>query len=75
MRGVEARRGGMPPKVVTDPLAQIDWNGPLPDNMSIPGVELHSLVLDFSAVSFLDIAGVTGLKTVWLQFTVSTINK
>ncbi|KAG7269664.1 LOW QUALITY PROTEIN: hypothetical protein CRUP_019053 [Coryphaenoides rupestris] len=42
---------------------QIDWNGPLPDNVSVPRVDLHSLVLDFSAVSFLDISGLKGLKT------------
>ncbi|KAG7269666.1 hypothetical protein CRUP_019055 [Coryphaenoides rupestris] len=61
--------GEKPPDYSTDPSAQIDWNGPLPNNISVPRVELHSLVLDFSTVSFLDIAGVIGLKTVWLRFT------
>jgi chloride anion exchanger 3 len=45
---------------------QIDWKGNLPSNVSVPRVDLHSLILDFSAVTFLDIAGITGLKMVWL---------
>lgn len=37
-----------------------------------PKLELHSLILDFSAVSFLDISAVKGLKAVQLnQFTSS----
>ena len=43
---------------------KIDWNGELPANISVPRVELHSLVLDFAAVSFLDISALKGLKTV-----------
>ncbi|CAL8323660.1 unnamed protein product [Lota lota] len=49
-----------------DQPVKIDWNGELPSNISVPRVDLHSLILDFSAVTFLDIAGVIGLKTVWL---------
>lgn len=44
--------------------AQIDWNGELPANIVIPRVEIHSLILDFAAVSFLDISALKGLKTV-----------
>lgn len=43
---------------------QIDWNAELPANIVVPRVDLHSLVLDFAAVSFLDISGLKGLKTV-----------
>ncbi|XP_034019651.1 chloride anion exchanger-like [Thalassophryne amazonica] len=43
---------------------RIDWNAKLPANISVPRVDLHSLILDFSAVSFLDISGLKGLKTV-----------
>jgi len=64
-----------PPDAGPDQLAQIDWNGPLSDIVSVPRVDLHSLVLDFSAVSFLDIAGVIGLKMVRLRFAVSAVNK
>uniref|UniRef100_A0A8C5AGB7 Solute carrier family 26 member 3, tandem duplicate 2 n=1 Tax=Gadus morhua TaxID=8049 RepID=A0A8C5AGB7_GADMO len=42
---------------------KIDWNRELPANISVPRVELHSLVLDFAAVSFLDISALKGLKT------------
>ncbi|XP_071752818.2 chloride anion exchanger-like [Centroberyx gerrardi] len=42
---------------------RIDWNAELPANISVPRVELHSLILDFAAVSFLDISALKGLKT------------
>uniref|UniRef100_A0A3Q0TBS4 Solute carrier family 26 member 3 n=1 Tax=Amphilophus citrinellus TaxID=61819 RepID=A0A3Q0TBS4_AMPCI len=42
---------------------QIDWNGELPANIIVPRVEIHSLILDFAAVSFLDISALKGLKT------------
>ncbi|XP_070847969.1 chloride anion exchanger-like [Chaetodon trifascialis] len=43
--------------------ARIDWNGKLPANIIVPTVDIHSLVLDFAAVSFLDISALKGLKT------------
>ncbi|CAG5927252.1 unnamed protein product [Menidia menidia] len=43
--------------------SRVDWNGELPANISIPRVEIHSLVLDFAAVSFMDISALKGLKT------------
>lgn len=46
----------------------IDWNADLPANISVPKLDLHSLILDFAAVSFLDISALKGLKTV--SFTV-----
>ncbi|XP_022077806.1 chloride anion exchanger [Acanthochromis polyacanthus] len=42
---------------------RIDWDAELPGNLSVPPVEIHSLILDFAAVSFLDISALTGLKT------------
>lgn len=36
----------------------------IPGNISIPRVDLHTLILDFSTVSFVDISGVKGLKMV-----------
>jgi len=52
---------------------RIDWNGPLPGNVSVPRVDLHSLVLDFSAVSFLDMSALKGLKTVRAAGTVDVV--
>ncbi|TKS91044.1 Chloride anion exchanger [Collichthys lucidus] len=43
--------------------ARIDWNGELPSNIVVPRVDIHSLILDFAAVSFLDISALKGLKT------------
>ncbi|KAM9845697.1 chloride anion exchanger-like [Aulostomus maculatus] len=43
--------------------ARINWNAELPANILVPRVEIHSLILDFSAVSFLDISALKGLKT------------
>ncbi|XP_041636765.1 chloride anion exchanger-like [Cheilinus undulatus] len=43
--------------------ARVDWNAELPANIVVPRIDLHSLILDFSAVSFLDISALKGLKT------------
>ncbi|XP_074553841.1 chloride anion exchanger-like [Halichoeres trimaculatus] len=42
--------------------ARIDWNARLPANIIVPRVDVHSLILDFAAVSFLDISALKGLK-------------
>ncbi|XP_068443139.1 chloride anion exchanger-like [Clinocottus analis] len=42
---------------------RMDWRAGFPGNISVPRVNLHSLILDFSAVSFLDISAMKGLKT------------
>ncbi|KAM5236690.1 chloride anion exchanger [Ctenodactylus gundi] len=47
---------------------QIDWNADLPLNIAVPKVSLHSLILDFSAVSFLDVSSMRGLKTILQEF-------
>uniref|UniRef100_A0A8C7IV41 Solute carrier family 26 member 3 n=1 Tax=Oncorhynchus kisutch TaxID=8019 RepID=A0A8C7IV41_ONCKI len=41
---------------------QVNWNSELPANIHVPRVDVHSLILDFSAVSFLDISALKGLK-------------
>lgn len=51
---------------------RIDWNGELPANIVVPRVDLHSLVLDFAAVSFLDISALKGLKMVSVSLTAAT---
>uniref|UniRef100_A0A8C7IWE6 Solute carrier family 26 member 3 n=1 Tax=Oncorhynchus kisutch TaxID=8019 RepID=A0A8C7IWE6_ONCKI len=40
----------------------VNWNSELPANIHVPRVDVHSLILDFSAVSFLDISALKGLK-------------
>lgn len=52
------------PTDVKDPSFHIYYNDGLPSNITVPGVDLHSLILDFSAVSFMDISAVKGLKMV-----------
>lgn len=44
--------------------SKICWNAELPGNIRVPRVDIHSLILDFSAVSFLDISSMKGLKAV-----------
>ncbi|XP_056266787.1 chloride anion exchanger-like [Pseudoliparis swirei] len=41
---------------------RIDWSAALPAYIDAPRVALHSLVLDFAAVSFLDMSALKGLK-------------
>ncbi|MCJ8743351.1 hypothetical protein PDJAM_G00093090 [Pangasius djambal] len=47
---------------------QVNWRAELPANISVPPVDIHSLILDFSAVSFIDISGIKGLKTILKEF-------
>lgn len=51
---------------------RIDWSAELPASIVVPRVDLHSLVLDFAAVSFLDISALKELKTVSLKGKCST---
>ncbi|XP_043964394.1 chloride anion exchanger-like isoform X3 [Gambusia affinis] len=48
---------------------QMNWSAELPSEFSVPTVNLHSLILDFSAVSFLDISAMKGLKMALKEFT------
>ncbi|XP_036977131.1 chloride anion exchanger-like isoform X1 [Acanthopagrus latus] len=47
---------------------RVDWNAELAGNIGVPRVDIHSLILDFSAVSFLDISALKGLKMVLKDF-------
>uniref|UniRef100_A0A8C1ZWF0 Solute carrier family 26 member 3, tandem duplicate 2 n=1 Tax=Cyprinus carpio TaxID=7962 RepID=A0A8C1ZWF0_CYPCA len=47
---------------------QVNWSADLPANIRVPPVNIHSLILDFSAVSFLDISALKGLKAALKEF-------
>ncbi|XP_067324908.1 chloride anion exchanger [Anolis sagrei] len=47
---------------------QIDWSSSLPPSITVPSVDIHSLVLDFSAVSFLDVSAMRVLKETLKEF-------
>lgn len=47
---------------------QVNWNSELPANICVPRVDIHSLILDFAAVSFLDISALKGLKAALKEF-------
>ncbi|XP_032895610.1 pendrin isoform X1 [Amblyraja radiata] len=47
---------------------QVDWNSELPIKILVPKVNIHSLIFDFGAVSFIDIVGVRIFKMVVKQF-------
>ena len=49
---------------------RVDWSSELPVSVSVPQVLIHSLVLDFSAVSFLDVVAVKSLRLVRKKQTV-----
>uniref|UniRef100_A0A8C1ZWG4 Solute carrier family 26 member 3, tandem duplicate 2 n=1 Tax=Cyprinus carpio TaxID=7962 RepID=A0A8C1ZWG4_CYPCA len=44
------------PTDYSDLPIQVNWSADLPANIRVPPVNIHSLILDFSAVSFLDIS-------------------
>ncbi|XP_067860972.1 pendrin isoform X2 [Heptranchias perlo] len=46
----------------------VDWNSDLPIKVMVPKVTIHSLIFDFSGVSFVDIVGVRILRMVIRQF-------
>lgn len=47
---------------------QVDWRSELPVSVSVPRVHIHSLVVDFSSVSFLDVVAAKSLKLVVKEF-------
>ncbi|XP_034530027.1 chloride anion exchanger-like [Notolabrus celidotus] len=47
---------------------KVCWNAELPACISVPRVDIHSVILDFSAVSFLDISALKGLKAMLKEF-------
>ncbi|XP_040199482.1 chloride anion exchanger-like [Rana temporaria] len=46
----------------------IDWNSELPNNIVVPKIDVHSLILDFGAVSFIDMSGMKALKGILKEF-------
>ncbi|KAF4114608.1 solute carrier family 26 member 3, tandem duplicate 2 [Onychostoma macrolepis] len=56
------------PTDYSDLPIQVNWNAELPANIRVPSVNIHSLILDFSAVSFLDISALKGLKAALKEF-------
>ncbi|XP_066561036.1 pendrin [Amia ocellicauda] len=53
---------------------QVDWNADLPVKVAVPKVHIHSLILDFSAASFLDVMSVKSLKLVIKEFMRISVN-
>lgn len=51
------------PTVMTDLPIRINWAN-LPPGITVPQVNLHSIILDFSSVSFLDFSAMTVLRKV-----------
>ncbi|XP_075907549.1 chloride anion exchanger-like [Nelusetta ayraudi] len=56
------------PTDVKDLHFRMDWNADLPAHIKVPRVDIHSLILDFSTVSFIDISAVKGLKMALKEF-------
>lgn len=52
---------------------QVDWTSELPVNVSVPRVQIHSLVVDFSAVSFIDVVAAKSLKLVRYLYCTSVL--
>lgn len=52
------------PTVMTDLPIRINWDSDLPPGITVPQVNLHSIILDFSSVSFLDFSAMTILRKV-----------
>ncbi|XP_073475776.1 chloride anion exchanger-like [Aquarana catesbeiana] len=46
----------------------IDWNSELPNHIMVPRIDVHSLILDFGAVSFIDMSGMKALKGILKEF-------
>uniref|UniRef100_A0A8C9MUE6 Solute carrier family 26 member 3 n=1 Tax=Serinus canaria TaxID=9135 RepID=A0A8C9MUE6_SERCA len=56
------------PTIMTDLPIQINWGTDLPPGISVPQVNLHSIILDFSSVSFLDFSAMTILRKTLKEF-------
>ncbi|XP_006011141.1 pendrin [Latimeria chalumnae] len=53
---------------MTEVEIKVDWNSNLPVKVTVPQVSIHSLILDFGAVSFLDVVAVRSLKQIVKAF-------
>ncbi|KAM3913314.1 pendrin-like [Leptodactylus fuscus] len=47
---------------------QVDWSSELPVKVSVPQVSIHSIVFDFSQITFLDVVAVKVLKLICKEF-------
>ncbi|XP_053318112.1 chloride anion exchanger-like [Spea bombifrons] len=56
------------PTNTADLPIDINWNDDLPDILSVPKVDIHSLIIDFGAVSFIDMSGMKALKGILKEF-------
>ncbi|XP_003201961.1 chloride anion exchanger [Meleagris gallopavo] len=56
------------PTDTTDLPIQINWDAELPPGIVVPRVDIHSIVLDFSAVSFLDFSAMRVLQKTLKEF-------
>ncbi|KAL0962857.1 hypothetical protein UPYG_G00346400 [Umbra pygmaea] len=75
-KGFESDRDSEQPSMLGDvgdwPVAEVEvhvnWAQELPVRVSVPRVQIHSLVLDFSAVSFVDFVAIKSLRLVIKEF-------
>ncbi|KAM6383990.1 chloride anion exchanger [Alca torda] len=56
------------PTNMTDLPIQISWGAELPPGITVPRVNIHSIILDFSAVSFLDFSAMRVLQKTLKEF-------
>uniref|UniRef100_A0A8B9D7G6 Solute carrier family 26 member 3 n=1 Tax=Anser cygnoides TaxID=8845 RepID=A0A8B9D7G6_ANSCY len=56
------------PTNMTDLPIRINWGSDLPPGITVPQVNIHSIVLDFSAVSFLDFSAMRVLQKTLKEF-------
>ncbi|NWZ21120.1 S26A3 protein, partial [Asarcornis scutulata] len=56
------------PTNMTDLPIRINWSSDLPPGITVPQVNIHSIVLDFSAVSFLDFSAMRVLQKTLKEF-------
>ncbi|XP_018425163.1 PREDICTED: pendrin-like [Nanorana parkeri] len=47
---------------------QVDWHADLPVKVSVPKVSIHSIIFDFSQITFLDVVAVKVLKLIYKEF-------
>ncbi|NXH17596.1 S26A3 protein, partial [Bucco capensis] len=56
------------PPTMTDLPIQINWGADLPPGITVPRVDIHSIILDFSSVSFLDFSAMRVLQKTLKEF-------
>ncbi|XP_048157531.1 chloride anion exchanger [Corvus hawaiiensis] len=56
------------PTIMTDLPIRINWSTDLAPGITVPQVNIHSIILDFSSVSFLDFSAMTVLRKTLKEF-------